>query len=122
MKKNYQKRDFNIIFIGLNREREELYARINSRVDKMVEAGLEDEVRGLTEYRDLNALKTVGYREFFDYFDGKISREKAIELIKRNSRHYARRQVTWFNRTPGLKWFNPGDTGPINNYVRGNIS
>ena len=122
LKKEYKKRDFKIITIGLNREREDLYERINSRVDLMVASGLEEEVRGLTRYRDLNALKTVGYREFFDFLDGAVSRDRAIELIKRNSRHYARRQITWFNRTGGIKWFHPDDTKDIISYIRGNIS
>lgn len=122
LKREYKKRDFNIITIGLDRDREDLYSRINSRVDRMVGDRLEDEVRGLTEYRDLNALKTVGYREFFDFFDGKITRGKAIELVKRNSRHYARRQVTWFNKTGGIKWFHPDDTAAVLNYIMENIS
>lgn len=100
-------RDFCIIKIGLEREREDLYGRINSRVDDMIENGLENEARGLFDLRELNPLKTVGYREFFDFFEGKISREKAIELIKRNSRRYAKRQITWWSRDKEIVWFNP---------------
>ena len=82
----------------LDLPREELYDRINMRVDKMIEDGLEDEVRTLTAYKDLPALQTVGYKEFFDYFDGKYSREEAIDKIKQHTRNYAKRQVTWFKR------------------------
>lgn len=121
MKRDFSKRDFNIITIGLERDRDELYTRINSRVDNMITGGLEEEARGLIKYRHLNALNTVGYRELFEYFDGNISRERAIELIKRNSRHYARRQITWFNRYKEIKWFHPGDTGSIISYIRENI-
>jgi len=117
LKKEFKQRDFRILTIGLDRDREELYSRINRRVDLMIDAGLEDEVRGLSRYRELNALKTVGYREFFDFFDGNITRSKAIELIKRNSRHYARRQITWFNRTDGIKWFDPADQESVTAYV-----
>lgn len=100
-------RDFNIIKIGIERNREELYQRINSRVDEMIGNGLEDEARELFDKRDLNPLKCVGYREFFEFFEGKISRDKAIELIKRNSRRYAKRQMTWWSRDDQITWFNP---------------
>lgn len=82
----------------LTLSREELYSRINKRVDKMIEEGLEDEVRSLMAYKDLPALQTVGYKEFFDYFDGKCTREEAIDKIKQHTRNYAKRQVTWFKR------------------------
>ncbi|MCE2759231.1 MAG: hypothetical protein LW706_15030, partial [Chitinophagaceae bacterium] len=78
--------------------RELLYERINQRVDKMIEDGLEEEARSLMEYKELPALQTVGYKEFFDYFDGKYTREEAIEKIKQHTRNYAKRQVTWFKR------------------------
>lgn len=110
-------RDFEIIKIGLKREKEELYARINSRVDEMIRQGLEHEASCLYDLRDLNPLKSVGYREFFDFFDGKISRDKAIELIKRNSRHYARRQMTWWNRDKDIVWFNPDAVEDIIKYT-----
>jgi tRNA dimethylallyltransferase len=100
-------RDFITIKTGLHMERENLYHRINDRVDKMIENGLEAEARSLYELRDLNPLKSVGYREFFEYFDGSITREKAIELIKRNSRRYARRQMTWWGRDKEIVWFSP---------------
>jgi tRNA dimethylallyltransferase len=115
----YQKRerDFIIIKIGLERTRNELYTRINSRVDEMVTAGLEEESRLLYKFRDLNALKCVGYREFFDFFDGIISREKAIELIKRNSRRYAKRQITWWGKDKSIKWFHPDMVQEMIDYV-----
>ena len=82
----------------LDLPREDLYDRINKRVDAMVEEGLEDEVRSLIEYRELPALQTVGYKEFFEYFDGNCSREEAIQKIKQHTRNYAKRQLTWFKR------------------------
>ncbi|MFA8436971.1 MAG: tRNA (adenosine(37)-N6)-dimethylallyltransferase MiaA [Marinifilaceae bacterium] len=106
-KNTAKKRDFNIVKIGLNRDREELYNRINLRVDQMVEEGLVEEARGLFEYRHLNSMNTVGYKELFEHFEGKISLEKAIELIKRNSRRYAKRQLSWFRRDDGINWFHP---------------
>ena len=93
-----QKRNFTPIKILVNTDRNVLYDRINRRVDIMVERGLVDEARSLMQYRDMVALKTIGYTELFDHFDGKTSLDEAIELIKRNSRRYARRQITWFHR------------------------
>ncbi len=110
-------RDFFTIKIGLEREREDLYGRINSRVDAMIENGLEKEASGLFGLRELNPLKSVGYREFFDFFEGKISREKAIELIKRNSRRYAKRQITWWSRDKEIVWFNPEQIQEIIGYI-----
>ena len=104
-----RERDFDIIKIGITRQRENLYNRINARVDKMVEAGLEEEARRLYPKRDLTALNTVGYKEFFEYFDGKISRETAIDLIKRDSRRYAKRQMTWWGNRDDIHWFNADD-------------
>ncbi len=98
-------RGFNIVRIGLNRDREELYDRINRRVDQMLADGLEAEARSLYHLRHFNALNTVGYKEFFDYFDGKIDYEEAIRLIKRNSRHYAKKQLSWFLRDSDISWF-----------------
>jgi tRNA dimethylallyltransferase len=98
-------RPFNIIKIATDMPRDILYERINRRVDIMVEEGLIEEVRNLYPKRELNALQTVGYRELFDYFDGEISKEEAAELIKRNSRRYAKRQMTWFRRDKNIKWF-----------------
>lgn len=99
-------RPFAIRKIGINRNREELYERINRRVDIMMEQGLLEEVESLVQYKDLPALKTVGYREIFDYMEGKHSLETAIELIKRNSRHYAKKQLTYWGRDKGIEWFN----------------
>lgn len=103
-----KQRDFEIVKIGIDYLREELYQRINQRVDMMITDGLEAEVRALYPFRELNSLQTVGYREFFDCFDGKISREQAIELIKRNSRRYAKRQLTWLRSDSSVRWFTPG--------------
>lgn len=101
-----KERPFDIEKIGLTRPREELYDRINRRVDLMIEEGLEQEVRGLVQYRDLPALNTVGYKEMFDYIDGKIPFEEAVRLIKRNTRHYAKKQMTWWGRDDSIKWIN----------------
>ena len=97
-------RDFEIVKIGLQRPREELYARINARVEKMMDEGLEAEARSLLPYRDLPALQTVGYREMFDYFDGKQDLDTTVRLIQRNTRHYAKRQLTWWRRDPSIHW------------------
>lgn len=107
------KRNFGIVKIGLNRNREELYRRINQRVDKMMEDGLLEEVKALYPQKDLNALKTVGYKELFDYFEGSITLEKAVELVKRNSRRYAKRQLTWFARYKDIQWFHPDDMAGV---------
>jgi tRNA dimethylallyltransferase len=115
-------RDFIIIKIGLKRGREDLYRRINKRVDEMVSSGLENEARKLLDYKDLNSLKSVGYREFFDFFDGKTTREKAIELIKRNSRRYAKRQMTWWGRDREIVWFNPDQIQEIIGYINVRIT
>jgi len=115
-------RNFTIIKIGLRREREDLYRRINLRVDEMVSNGLEDEARHLLQYKDLNPLKSVGYREFFDFFEGKITREKAIELIKRNSRRYAKRQMTWWSRDKEIVWFTPEKVQEIIVYITESIA
>ena len=97
-------RDFSIKKIGLQLPREILYERINTRVDNMMQEGLLEEVKGLFPYRQLNALQTVGYQELFDYLEGKHSLEKAVELIKRNTRHYAKRQMTWFKKDIEIEW------------------
>ena len=98
---------FDIIKIGPELPREELYTRINNRVDEMIASGHIDEVRNLQIHKSLNALQTVGYREIFDFFDGKINEERAIELIKQNTRHYAKRQLTWFKKDLETTWLNP---------------
>ena len=99
-------RDFEIEKIGLTRPREELYSRIDRRVLSMMEAGLEDEVRSLSPFRNCQALQTVGYKEMFEYLDGNIPIEEAIRLIQRNTRHYAKRQLTWWRRDPDINWIN----------------
>lgn len=104
-----KERPFDVIKIGLRRDREELYDRINARVDNMLEEGLVEEAQSLLPLRDYNALQTVGYRELFDYFDGTTTLDKAIELIKRNTRRYAKRQTTWFGRDNAITWFHPND-------------
>jgi len=100
-------RDFNIIKIGLELPKEELHRNIHTRVDAMMKAGLLDEVKELIPFKDLNALQTVGYAELFDYLDGKISLEKAIEQIKTHTRQYAKRQITWFKKDAEIQWFSP---------------
>lgn len=118
LRKNTPKdRGFEIIRIGLNREKEELYDRINRRVDQMLEDGLEAEARRLFPLRSLNALNTVGYREFFDYFEGNTDYEEAVRLIKRNSRRYARKQLSWFRRDKDIRWFHPEARQEILDYL-----
>ena len=116
-----KERDFQILKAGLNLDRDELYERINLRVDAMMEAGLLDEARSLLPLRNENALKTVGYRELFDHLDGKISMGEAVSLIKRNTRHYARRQLTWFRRDKDIEWFGPGQFEEIMTYIRRHV-
>ena len=111
-------RPFNIVKIGTDMPRDVLYDRINRRVDMMVEEGLEAEARMMYPKRHLNALQTVGYRELFDYFDGNCSFEEAVELVKRNSRRYAKRQLTWFRRDANTAWFNPSDLDAILEYIK----
>jgi len=104
-----KKRPFRIVKIGFTREREELYDRINRRVDQMTEEGLVEEARGFYPQRRLNSLNTVGYKELFDYFDGKCTLEFAIEKIKQHSRNYARKQLTWFKKDKETVWINLSD-------------
>ena len=108
-----KEREFAIVKIGLNRDREELFDRINYRVDQMVVDGMEAEARALYPLRHLNALNTVGYKEWFDYFDGKFDREEAIRLIKRNTRRYAKKQLTWYRNSPEIHWFHPSQKEEI---------
>jgi tRNA dimethylallyltransferase len=115
-------RPFSIIKIGLNCDRAELHRKINIRVDKMIATGLETEARNLYSQKHLNALNTVGYRELFEYFDNIISREKAIELIKRNTRRYARKQLTWFRNDTEMNWFEPSQTSEIITFIENRIS
>lgn len=110
-------RPFQIIKIGLERDREELYERINNRMDQMISNGLFDEAKSLFPFRHLNALQTVGYSEIFGFLEGNYDREEAIRLLKRNSRRYAKRQLTWFRRDPEYKWFHPSDLQGIRSYL-----
>lgn len=105
LNKNETSRNFTPIFIGLNTDREELYQRINKRVDLMMQNGLLEEVRQLLPHRNINTLQTVGYRELFDYLDGNFSLETAIEEVKKNTRRFAKRQFTWFKRNTDIQWF-----------------
>ena len=112
-----EERDFNIVKIGLELPREELYKRINKRVDEMVQHGLVGEVSGLQKFQKLNALQTVGYRELFGYLNGDLTIEEATEAIKINTRHYAKRQMTWFKKDEEVKWFSPFDIDEIISFV-----
>ncbi|MFI3294507.1 MAG: tRNA (adenosine(37)-N6)-dimethylallyltransferase MiaA [Rikenellaceae bacterium] len=112
-----KERPFNIIEIALEREREELYQRIDLRVDMMIRQGLIEEARSLIDYRALSALQTVGYRELFDHFDGKTSLDEAITLIKRNSRRYAKRQMTWLRSREQIRYFAPSELDEILSYI-----
>jgi len=116
--KSKRTRDFKITKIGLQRDRDELYERINLRVEQMINDGLIDEAKMFYKDKHLNSLNTVGYKELFDYFDGNISLEKAIELIKRNSRHYAKRQISWFGRDKEISWFHPEYKDEIIEFIR----
>lgn len=108
-----KERFFSIIRIGLHADRPLLYERINQRVDKMIEEGMEEEARALYPLRELNALNTVGYREWFDYFDGITGREETISRIKSNTRRYARKQMTWFKKSDDIQWFDIKDQDQV---------
>ncbi len=112
-----KERNFNCIKIGLNTSREELYNRINQRVDLMMQQGLLEEVKQLLPYKNKNALQTVGYKELFDHLDGKSTLTEAIELIKQHTRNFAKRQLTWFRRDEQTKWFEPQQLNEIISYV-----
>lgn len=114
-------RDFNCIKIGLDTGRELLYERINSRVDKMMQEGLLEEVRSLIPFKTANALQTVGYKELFDHLEGKTDLRSAIELVKQNTRKFAKRQLTWFRRDAEMKWFQPDETEKIIEYIKATI-
>lgn len=118
----HKTRSFNILKIGLERPREELYERINQRVLQMMNDGLEEEVRNLYTQRELNALNTVGYKELFNYFEGKWSREFAINMIQQNTRRYAKKQLTWFKRDDAINWFHPDNKENIMKFVRMHIA
>ena len=114
-------RPFRMIKIGLTRNREELYARINQRVDIMMEQGLLDEVKQVYPYRQLNSLNTVGYKELFNYLDGEWALPFAIDKIKQNSRIYSRKQMTWFKRDEEIRWFHPNQEEDILTYIKQKI-
>ncbi len=115
-------RPFNILKIGLERPREELYERINLRMDQMIQEGLFEEAEKLYPFKHLNALQTVGYSEIFDYLDGEYDREEAIRLLKRNSRRYAKRQMTWFKRDEEFVWFSAENKDEVVDYLESKIS
>ena len=112
-----KERPFRIVKIGLNRDRDELYNRINARVDAMMEQGLLHEAESLYDQRQLNALNTVGYKEMFDYMDGRWSLDEAVERMKGNTRRYARKQLTWFKRDEEVRWFHPDQIDEIFKYI-----
>lgn len=114
---NKKQRPFDIIKIGLCREREELYERINRRVDIMINDGLVDEVKSVYQYRNLNSLNTVGYKEIIQYLDGNCTLDFAIEKIKQDSRIYSRKQMTWFKRDNEITWFHPDNEEEIMNFI-----
>ena len=116
-KREQKRRPFRIVKIGLNRERTELYDRINARVDEMMANGFLKEAAGLYERKGLNALNTVGYKELFDYFEGRWTLKEAIERIKGNTRRYARKQLTWYKKDEQMKWFHPDQKEDIINYI-----
>lgn len=117
-----KKRPFRIIKIGLTREREELYDRINRRVDEMMKDGLLEEARSVYAYKHLNSLNTVGYKEMFQYMDGEWTLDFAIEKIKQNSRIYSRKQMTWFKRDKDITWFHPDQQKEIMNHINNLLS
>jgi tRNA dimethylallyltransferase len=120
--KNKVKRPFEVIKIGLDRPREELYRRIDSRMEQMLAKGLFAEAEGLFEKRGLNALQTLGYTEIFDFLEGKYDKEELIRLLKRNSRRYAKRQLTWFRRDPLIHWFHPSEEQEILAFLANQIA
>lgn len=120
-KRETKARPFRIVKIGLNRDREELYHRINTRVDRMMELGLLDEAKSLYSKRGLNALNTVGYKEMFAYMDGVWDLNEAIERLKGNTRRYARKQLTWFKKDPAVMWYTPKEKELIIKNISHNI-
>ncbi len=118
---NPKKRDFRILKVGLDIPRDKLNERINFRTDLMLKEKWIDEARELLPFKDLNALNTVGYKELFKYLEGEWSLELATEKIKTNTRRYAKRQMTWFRRDTGIRWFDPGNVNEIIDYLRGRL-
>ena len=120
--RSIKERPFRIIKIGLTREREELYERINLRVDEMMKEGLLEEAKSVYPYKHLNSLNTVGYKEIFQYLDGEWTLDFAIEKIKQNSRIYSRKQMTWFKRDTDITWFHPDQKEQIMNHINNLLS
>ena len=118
--KKRKNRDFNVLLLGLTRDREELYQRIDTRIDQMLQAGLESEARKLYSCKGLVAMKTIGYREFFRFFNGELNKEEAIHLIRKNTRQYARKQINWLRRYDDLTWFSPKNVVDIISYIEKN--
>lgn len=117
LKKTKKQRPFKIIKIGLTRDREELYQRINLRVDSMMENGLLEEAQHVYPFRNLNSLNTVGYKELFKYLDGEYTLEFALEKIRQNTRIYSRKQMSWFNKDPEIQWFHPNQEDEIRHFL-----
>lgn len=120
-KKEKRQHNFNIVKVGLELSREVLYARIDDRMDKMIEEGLFEEAKQLYPCKNHNALQTVGYQEIFDFIDGHYDREEAVRLLKRNSRRYAKRQLTWFRRDAEMQWFSSEDFFSITEFIQSRI-
>jgi tRNA dimethylallyltransferase len=116
-KREKKQRPFKIVKIGLNRDRDELYHRINVRVDQMMQQGLLKEAKNVYALREQNALNTVGYKELFNYLEGRWPLEEAVERIKGNTRRYARKQLTWYKKDPNIRWFHPDQKEDIINYI-----
>ena len=116
--KTKKNRDFNIIYVGINLQRDYLYERINKRVDIMINEGLIDEAKKFIEFQNYNSLKTIGYKEIFEYLNNKKSLQEAIENIKLNTRHYAKRQMTWFRKNKDINWFEDVNSNNIINFIR----
>jgi len=116
-----KKRSFNSIVIGLDMEREKLYNRINQRVDVMMKEGLLEEVKSLQEFQHLNALKTVGYSEIFNYLNGEWKLDQAIDKIKQNTRNFAKRQLTWFRKKEGIVWFKPSEKEAVFSFLKDKV-
>lgn len=114
-------RPFSTIYVGLELPRQELYSRINSRMDLMIENGLFEEARRVERFVGANALKTIGYKEIYGYFNGEYDYDEAVRLLKRNSRRFAKRQMTWFKKNSRIEWFNPADVNSIINYIDSEI-
>lgn len=116
-----KQRDFSIIKIGVALPRTEIYHNINKRVDAMMEQGLLEEAKSLYLYRNINALQTVGYSELFDYIDGRLTLHEAVDAIKKNTRHYAKRQITWFKKDNTISWFSPGNKADIIDFINKHV-